>query len=73
MDGTRQRKAIGGEKKKEKKKNKVEEIQLANFASLGSLASNELAIFTRCISFTGSLRAKKLRLQEHSVLKRSAM
>ena len=37
MDGTRQRKEVYGEKKKEKKKkNKVEEIQLA---SLGSLAS----------------------------------
>ena len=37
-----------GEKEKEEEKNKVEEFQLANPASLGSLASNEL----NCISAT---------------------
>ena len=37
MDGTHQRKEVYGEKKK--KKNKVEEIQLTNLVSPGSLAS----------------------------------
>ena len=38
MGGTRQRKEVHGEKRKEKKKkNEVEEFQLANLASLGML------------------------------------
>ena len=44
MDGKRQRKEAYGEKQEKKKKNKVEEFQLANPASLGSLASNEIII-----------------------------
>ena len=39
MDGTRQRKEVYGEKPM-----KVEEIQLANLASLGSLASNDISL-----------------------------
>ena len=39
MDGTLQRKEVYGETK-EGEKEKVEEIQLANLASLESLASN---------------------------------
>ena len=42
-DGTRQRKEVYGEKKKETK-NKVEEIQLANLVSLRSLASKNEAV-----------------------------
>ena len=36
MDGKRQRKEVYGEKQEKKKKNKVEEFQLAKPASLGS-------------------------------------
>ena len=41
MDGKRQQKEVYGEKQEKKKKNKVEEFQLANPASLGSLASKK--------------------------------
>ena len=41
MDGTHQQKEVYGETKEKKKKKKVEEIQLANLASPGSLASNQ--------------------------------
>ena len=39
-DAKHRRKEVYGEKFEKKKKNKVEEFQLAKFASLGSLASN---------------------------------
>ena len=49
MDGTYQRKEVYREKKE--KKNIVEEFQLANLASLGSLARNETAKYLSTLRF----------------------
>ena len=75
MDAKRRRKEVYGEKweKKKEKKNKVEEFQLANPASLGSLANknmlkyfeyiNSCKVCNRCIpihTINGLIQKKEI-------------